>query len=242
MKGRVTSTYLKWIASAAFISMVACSAQTKPVESIQSASTNDTSNKSFTELSSDIFTIEDKYTKTIETPWGGKQVYDPTKVPEIREDFRIWYNHPELISYVEHRRQMYESYEKNSQKKQQIIQDATRIQALDYARHQCMRQFRFEGCVEEDFVFKKPCLEDQNLNLKNLSVCETESYTKLWPSSIRCDIVVKTQTYDENLLSLPFEEALDSYYDRECTVWRGQAGDDFWENELFVPGVLNRYR
>ena len=105
----------------------------------------DGSDERNSEFGRESFTTKGKPTTTIETPWGPKEVYDPTQDSEIREDFKIWYNHPELISYNDHITEMYYFYEKNAKYKQQIIRDARRIQALDYARHQCMRQTYLGG-------------------------------------------------------------------------------------------------
>lgn len=175
------------------------------------------------------FTTEGKPTKTIETPWGPREVFDPTQVPEVREFFALWYKKP--IPIIEFPQEMID-----------VVKKSSRIQALDYARHQCMRQTYHGGCREEDFVFKNFCSINSNFHSIEFSKCESENHVALWRSRGKCTPDLSGFTpYLRSLAELPYEEALKTHFSRECVVWRGQHGSNYWEKDR-VNGEIPRPR
>ena len=50
-------------------------------------SANNTASDNRPTVTAENFTTQGKPTKTVQTPWGDKQVYDPTQDPEIIEAF-----------------------------------------------------------------------------------------------------------------------------------------------------------
>ena len=123
-----------------------------------------------------------------------------------------------------------------------IVKKSNRIQALDYARHQCMRQTHSGGCYEEDFVFKNSCSIHSNFHSIEFSKCESENYVPLWRSRRKCSAdLFGVTSYLRSLAELPYEEALKIHYSRECVVWRGQQGSNYWEKDR-VNGEIPRTR
>ena len=230
------------------------STKTQPTTEASNSSPQDSTSDGSIDFDESLgkFTVAGKPTKTIDTPWGPREVYDPTQDPKLREDFKGWYYHPDQISYSEYSYGVARKISRLNEAKGTSIKErdrsirfrfyARRLQGLDYARHQCMRQTYSGGCREEDFVFKEPCLTDHNLHSEDLSECEKENYAPLWSSGPKCDWSTDHLIYYEALRGLSFEDALYAHYARVCDVWRGQPGDDYWEKELSDGSRLRPYR
>lgn len=179
------------------------------------------------------FTTKGKPTKTIETPWGPREVFDPKYYSGVS-------------TYYSYLREISNKSRTNAQslKLQELfksVRDAQRIQALDYARHQCMQQ-RYAGCAEVDFVFKANCGEIENLHSSELSECESQNYITLWPSVSRCSFDDAERFHLKVLTAPTLDEALDIALSRECKIWSGESGEDFWEKDVVKMGVIPRTR
>jgi len=179
------------------------------------------------------FSSEGKPTKTIETPWGPREVFDPKYHPGVKEYYK----------YLRGIHGMNRTNAQNLklQKLYEPVREAQKIQALDYARHQCMKQL-YAGCSEVDFVFKSNCGGNKKLHSLVLSECENENYSALWPSVSRCSFN-EPENFRLKVLTAPsLNEALDIALSRECKIWRGEAGDDFWEKDVVRTGIIPRTR
>jgi len=179
------------------------------------------------EFDPDNFTTEGKPTKTIETPWGPRKVYDPAQDPSVAFFFKKW------------RDGQYAGASFPSEWAE-VIYEAKRVQALDYARHQCMRQAFVGGCYEVDFVFKRNCDGQQNFHSKTLTSCESENYVTLWNSENKCRFQKGYSFSHFNAATL--KQSLQNYFHIDCLVWRGQSGDGYWKKDIALPNQLPRSR
>ncbi len=57
--------------------------------------------KTETAFNADSFTSDGKPTKTIETPWGLREVYDPTQDEQVRAAFKRIYDKDEGVRHIE---------------------------------------------------------------------------------------------------------------------------------------------
>jgi len=81
------------------------------------------------------FTTKGKPTKTIETPWGAREVYDPVQDPQINEIFQRWYAQNKY-NYAE--------YETIDPQGFALLNHAGHIHEADYLKLKCeMRERQF---------------------------------------------------------------------------------------------------
>jgi len=135
------------------------------------------------------FTTEGKPTKTIETPWGPREVYDPTQDVEIKSIFKKWYEENQYSA---------KEYKEHNQADYEIINTAREINRLDMKRLGCLDVDTNDG--ESVAVatkhgrnntfdyFKGSCGVDHNFGSLNLTQCEKSKQlhikTKIKPGTI----------------------------------------------------------
>lgn len=150
-----------------------------------------------------------KPTKTIETPWGPREIYDPVQDPKINEIFKIWYeeNKYSIIDYSEYLGQS---------EKWNIFLDAEALQALDLKRVGCESVIQANSRLEsynaltknglneriQTLYFLKDCGNQHNFGSPKLSVCEHRSKSLL-PRAEGRRVAYELNSYAGHTLEVP---------------------------------------
>jgi len=177
------------------------------------------------------FTTQDKPTKTVQTPWGDKQVYDPTQDPEIIEIF-------EYVS-KQNKENGFRGREGLSSYKN-LFKDVNQIQFNDMLRTGCVSPSFFEsGCRKRpDYVKNEVPKNCPTLNFgkANLNRCEQQFLTSnpddpMAPIQLGC-LKLKGDYFDaigSKQISDGFgEEGIDAYFSSYCTSYDGINFSNKW--------------
>ena len=135
--------------------------------------------------SPDHFTTKGKPTKTIQTPNGPVEIYDPTQDPEVRAAFDMLYNkrakffshHPKVVFHQSdlHTWEWQPFFKKNGRARKlgRILSMAERAQTYDYMRAGCQMQSDYQcyGPTNDFDVLIKKCPKYRWGNFR-LSSCE----------------------------------------------------------------------
>ena len=120
------------------------------------------------EVSVATFTTLGKPTKIVETPWGPKEIYDPTQDPDVLKIFNRWYGQNQY-NYVQYRDIDPDGFK--------VLEHAGHIHEADYLRLKCeFRERQFVHAeTNEFFRMKYVGMCPTRLGNKNLSQCVKEN-------------------------------------------------------------------
>ena len=155
---RKISLYSTILATLSMVSFIGCE------------SANNTTSDNRPTVTAENFTTQGKPTKTVQTPWGDKQVYDPTQDPEIIEAFE----------YVKNIHQQYGPNAKYDELKRYdiLFSQIRNIQYLDMGRLGCQKIDR-PTCGYSNIDFSKNQIGSNCSNLAFgspiLNKCEREN-------------------------------------------------------------------
>ena len=154
---RKISLYSTLLATLSMVSFIGCE------------SANNTTSDNHPAVTVENFTTQGKPTKTVQTPWGDKQVYDPTQDPEIIEAFE----------YVKRTHQHYGSLEKYDELKiyDELFETVRDIQYYDMGRTGCQEITR-QACGVYFEVFTENKIRNScplpSFGSPNLDDCEQQ--------------------------------------------------------------------
>ena len=183
------------------------------------------------------FTTVGKPTKTIETPWGAREIYDPVQDEEVAKIFSKWYNENSKT---------YKGIQNEKSKAYNYFAAAEKVNLINYMRLGCdirERSFDWLPTWYEDKKLKLECGKESTAVESFLTLCEAENIS---PNGIILQTqptnkVPKNSTYHSSLppredgLPLPyqslvlgessgFDEAqlIEIIFDVYCRRWKGQ--------------------
>ncbi len=152
-------------------------ANTKPIKTVTLPAAED-------------FSAVGKPTKTIETPWGAREVYDPAQDAEVRAAFYILHDaqrryHRKFKRY-QNRTSLDDFLTTKKIKDDSLsvahdtVRKAERISAYDFMRIGCARPFNYSlqcTCATRD-AFSEKCGDTSSLGSSILTECEENSRPK----------------------------------------------------------------
>ena len=200
---------------AVFLCAVIAGVSTLAISCAAPAQTSQTENtkpiETVTLPAAENFTTVGKPTKTIETPWGPREIYDPAKDEEFLYKTRDYFNNSgspsQTLSDV---KQIYES-----EFQQSLLYDYGRIGCKRLTTAFCSRR-------STDY-FKEPCPENQNFGEPKLSQCETDNLKiVLPPAQVLVGKCMLHGTIHESLASRGKSSksvSRDEFFKMECTEW-----------------------
>ena len=193
--------------------------------------------------SDESFTAVGKSTKTIETPWGPRQVYDPSRDQIFRSIYRKWYDTEFKSIDTMPVKPAYPNTHYLAGSSSSYFNRAIRITQLDYMRHGCTSLVS-SMCYWATNVFSKDCGADSNFGSIILSECENKSFTPLNMAESGpglCEFK-NNRLHPANAYknASSFEESISIYTEWECSRWRGEDGADYWKNYLPDRNALPR--
>ncbi len=177
---------------------------------------------------SNVITTVGKPTKTIETPWGPREIYDPSRDEKIISVYQGWYD-GEF------------SFKSSSPRTKALLQKSSNIHTADYLRLGCMK-VKWNVCGLNDYVFQTDCKNLHAFGDENYSSCEVGQYVRL--RAVRYDqfSCPVSDSPVENMHGYKYEPTFDAslarYFDRECLIWRGDEDEDYWKDIRILPGAL----
>lgn len=170
------------LAGGALLLLAGCAGgQAADVQAVEVASQSDATLENFTTVG--------KPTKTIETPWGPREVYDPAQDEEVRAAFLSVFKRGDvtfgdisryngITAQYPNRLTSFRKYTAPQIKNKpdaRILKTARQIQYYDILRLGCKDIEEFPNQKYGKLFFSKPC-EDSELGSKDMSVCEMSSY------------------------------------------------------------------
>ena len=176
------------------------------------------------------FTTEGKPTKTVQTPWGDKQVYDPTQDTEVIAAFEYVYK--ELPNAPEGQQEQFYKY-------QDFFSEIAKTQLYDLARIGCKKPLHPEYTELEFSTRIHYTCQDINYRSPTLNICETENInqTGQLKSIIAALKLVGKDNAGNDVWQRNFEglglkrhystkaEAFDMYFKAECPVFYHNGGE-----------------
>ena len=197
-------------------------------------SANNTTSDNRPTVTAENFTTQGKPTKTIQTPWGDKQLYDPTQDPEIIEAFE----------YVKNIHKQYGPNEKYDELKRYdiLFSQIRNIQYLDMGRLGC-QDIRRPNCNDIFDNFSKNSIPQNCLKPSFgspiLDTCEVDHTTliseyedHLLPLSEANEVSVCSSavfgTIGSNLrgeLLGSIEESASEYFQLSCNSYESRIDD-----------------
>lgn len=202
------------------------------------SNTESLSSKAQTEFSkptaAEDFTTKGKPKKTIETPWGPREIYDPAQDPEML-DFYLgvfktqFYENPNRqkatspnLHFTSEQREVFNS-----------LVDGFNVHRLDIARIGCVKAKTPTCGLLKHYITPNCDLED-SLGRAKLTPCESENSTKL---SLQLTPVMFCE-YDGNKRHLNInhvvyksaETYLEAHTSFQCEIWRGEEPPEYWKS------------
>ena len=184
------------------------------------------------------FTTEGKPTKTIETPWGPREVYDSAHDPDIIRFFDEFRTSANTFNV--------EEFYSPSRHFSRSLSRAQGASKLDLARIGCVEIINY-ACQRVRIKIEPVCDFSTTLGQSSSSPCEVRnfyhvngmgSFGELVNSDVRrdeCERAGKPHTSmaykGDILIDLPRDEFLASITDLVCNVWRGEE-DWTWFKSL----------
>ncbi len=173
-------------------------------------------------------TSERQYKRTLQTPWGPRDIYDPAKDPEVKklfEDYRnVYENGPYPTCFRSGRRSEYTGADCIEDFYSIFVkQGFRRVVDLDLGRVGC-KQVIDNSCGggSVDF-FAKNCGKEHNFGSAELSQCEKDNYRILLPRGqaliTACDL--NERRYDAYAYKTEpdIEKALQHFSEIQCISW-----------------------
>jgi len=118
------------------------------------------------------FAIESRPTKTLNTPWGEREVYDPAQDQEVLAAIEKIYKRGDVFFGDVHKVSPRGPVKADSLYSVRLVRHARRIQDLDMARAGC-RVIQSVPCQAwTSIIIETPC-PDPNFGSPNLSACES---------------------------------------------------------------------
>ena len=211
---RKISLYSTLLATLSMVSFIGCE------------SANNTTSDNHPAVTVENFTTQGKPTKTVQTPWGDKQVYDPTQDPEIIEAFEYVSKQNKENGF--RGREGLSSY-------RTLFKDVKQIQFNDMLRTKCVSpNFLGHLCNERTHYSANAIAENcspPNFGQASLNLCESKSLT-IHPDneeqnlSIRSYLACEKNNYDyfdeigsEALKGVSGEEDIDTFFRSGCLTY-----------------------
>lgn len=212
-------------------------------ESLSSQAKTETQAEAPRPIAANEFTTKDKPTKTIETPWGPREIYDPAQDEEFRAIYRKWFD-ADFKNYNPYQLSPKNSIETHSTLSNgSYFSDSMLLVQVDYLRSGCA--LTVQGtCFYNEYIFKTDCKAEHKFGSLELSKCEAENITYL---SVGNGVAggcpfkgERLHTGDSFKKESDYELSLSKFTDFECRIWRNEDGADYWKDLIPDPMKLPR--
>lgn len=154
------------------------------------------------------FTLEDKATKTIETPWGQKQIYDPIKDQHAIDAFKSLYSFANQDDYFRNRPSTIHERSKRDVLRVKSISDRKDASYLNVARNQSLLELQNAGC---SFVATRNCV-NLDVRLSPSSTCRFGDRTE---SPFLTEMIGDPMREDGDI-----DKQFKLYFENACNVWK----------------------
>ena len=155
--------------------------------------------------------------KTIQTPWGPREIPDQSKNPELRKALETI----QRTKNDESHRALY----KDMLRKVSIIRS---IQRNDLLRLGCA-ELRDSTCAFNFYLYSNDCKSAHNIGLTILSRCEQTSFKNIQRPMIgymSCELEGKYIEPLEIFSKETIDEQVELFLAHECKIWRGEKDWD----------------
>ena len=184
------------------------------------------------------FITEGKPTKTIETPWGPREIYDPAQDEKFRAIFKNWFD-VGFKGYDPYQLCPENLSDTNSPLSNgSYFSESMRLVEIDYLRSGCA--LTVQGtCFYNEYIFKSDCKADHNFGSLDLSKCEIENITYLSVGNGvagGCPFKGKRLHFGNSFRKeADFELSLTKFTEFECRIWRDEPRADYWKDLVPDP-------